>query len=55
MLTLEAYDLKWTSHAAYVGEKGNTCNILVGTPEERDNLGDPDIEGNITLKFVIKE
>jgi hypothetical protein len=55
MLTLEAYDLKWTSHVAHMGEKGDSCNILVGTPEERDRLGGPDIDGSITLKCIIKD
>jgi hypothetical protein len=31
----------WTGHVARLGEKGNACRILVGTPEGKRPLGRP--------------
>jgi hypothetical protein len=37
------------------GERRGAYRILVGRPEERDDLEDPDIDGRIILKWIFKK
>jgi len=36
-------------------EKRNVCRILVGKLRERAHLGDPGIDGRITLRWIFRK
>jgi hypothetical protein len=38
-----------------MGEKRGAYRILVGKPEGRRHLGDPDIDGRVILKYIFKK
>jgi hypothetical protein len=46
--------MRWAGHVARMGERRGACMILVGEPEERDRLEDPDIDGRIILNSSVK-
>jgi hypothetical protein len=35
-----------------MGERRGIYSVLVGKPEMRDHLGDPDIDGSIILRWI---
>jgi hypothetical protein len=39
--------MEWVGRVARMGEKRNASRILVGIPEERDNLQDMGVDGKI--------
>jgi hypothetical protein len=46
--------MRWTGHVARMGERCGAYRILVGKPEERDRLEDPDTDGSIILSSSVK-
>jgi hypothetical protein len=46
--------MEWVGRVARMGEKRNAYRILVGIPEERDNLQDIGVDEKIILKCVFK-
>jgi len=46
--------MRWAGHVARMGERRGAYRILVGKPEERDRLEDPDIDGRIILNSSVK-
>jgi hypothetical protein len=38
-----------------MGEGRGVYRILVGTPEGRNHLEDPDVDGRIILKWILKK
>jgi hypothetical protein len=40
--------MRWTGHAARMGEMRNAYNILVGKPERRDHSDDLGVDGKIS-------
>ena len=40
--------------SAYVGEK-RRLRVLVGKPEEKDHLGDPDVDVKIILRWIFRK
>jgi hypothetical protein len=47
--------LRWVGHVACMGERRNTCGVLVGKLRERDNFDYPDVDGGLILKWGLKE
>jgi hypothetical protein len=47
--------MKWEVRVARTGERRGAYTILVGKPEERDQLEDLGPDGRIILKRIIKE
>jgi hypothetical protein len=41
MRTINSRSMRWAGHEAQMGEKRNTCRILVGNPEGKIPLGRP--------------
>jgi hypothetical protein len=42
-------------HVALTGERRGVYMILVGNLRERDHLEDPDIDGRIILRWVLRK
>jgi hypothetical protein len=38
-----------------MGDRRGTYRILVGTPEGRNHLGEPDVDGRIISKWIFKK
>jgi hypothetical protein len=38
-----------------MGERSGVYKVLVGTHEERDHLGDQDVDGRITIRWIFKK
>jgi hypothetical protein len=49
---LESRRMRWAGHVARIWEKRNSYRILVGKPEEKEDL---DIDGRITYKWILEE
>jgi hypothetical protein len=47
--------MRWVGHVAYMGERRGAYRILVGRPEGRNHLRDPDIDGKVILKWIFKK
>jgi hypothetical protein len=47
--------MSWVRQVACVGEDRSRYRVLVGKPEERDNLKDLGIDGRMILKCTLKE
>ena len=42
-------------HVARMGEKKSVYRILVGKPEGKNHLGDPDVDGRIILRRIFRK
>jgi hypothetical protein len=47
--------MRWAGHVARMGEERGSYRILVGRPEGRSHLEDPDVDGRIILKWIFKK
>jgi hypothetical protein len=47
--------MRWAGHVARMGERRGAYSILVGEPEERDQLEDLRVDGKIILKWIFKK
>ena len=46
----------WAGHVARLGESRGVYRVLVGKPEgERENLGDPGVDGVIILRWIFSK
>jgi len=45
----------WDGHVARIGERRSAYMFLVEKLRERDHLEDPDVDGTIILKSIIKK
>jgi hypothetical protein len=45
--------MRWTGHAAHMGERRNAYKIFVGKPEGMRSLKDLGIRGRIMLKWIL--
>jgi len=43
--------MRWAGHVARMGERRDVYKILVGKPEGKKHLGDPGVDGRITLEW----
>jgi len=47
---------RWAVHVARMGERRGVWRVLVGgNLKERDHLGDPDVNGKILLRWVLRK
>jgi hypothetical protein len=46
--------LRWAGHVACMGERRGAYRALVGKPERRSYLEDPDVDGSIMLKLIFE-
>ena len=47
--------MTWAGHVARMGEGRVVHRVLVGNPMERDNWGDPDVDGRIILRWIFSK
>jgi hypothetical protein len=47
--------MRWAGYVALMGEGRGVHRILVGKPEGKRQLGDPDIDGRIILRWVFRK
>ena len=48
--------MRWARHVARMGESRGVYRVLVGRPEgERDNLGNPSVDGRIILRWMFRK
>jgi len=45
----------WAGHAGLMGERRGVHRFLVGKPKESGILRDPDIDGRIILRWVLRK
>ena len=46
--------MRWAVHVARTGQRRGAYMVLVGKPEGKNHLEDPDIDGRIMLKWVFR-
>jgi len=44
--------MRWAGYVPCLGERRGVNRGLVGKPEEKDNLGDPGVDGRIILRWI---
>jgi len=44
--------MRWAGHVARMGERRGVHRVLVGRPEGKRPLGDPDVDGRIILRWI---
>jgi hypothetical protein len=44
--------MRWAGHVAHMGKERGVQRVLVGKPEGRRPMGDPDIGGRIILRWT---
>jgi len=45
--------MRWAGHVASTGERTGVYRVLVG--RERDNVGDPGVDGRIILRRIFRK
>jgi hypothetical protein len=52
---IKSWRMRWAGNVACLGEMRNAYKILVGESEgKRDHLEDVDVDGNITLEWILE-
>jgi hypothetical protein len=46
--------MRWAEHVARMGRGRGVCRVLVEKPEGRSRWGDTDVDGNIILRWILK-
>jgi hypothetical protein len=46
--------IRWAGHVAPMEEERDVRRLLVEKPDERGHWGDPDVDGKITLRRIIR-
>ena len=44
--------MRWAGHVARMGEGRGVHRVLIGKPEGKRPLGDPDVDGRIILRWI---
>ena len=47
--------MRWAGHVVHMGEGRVVHRVLVGKPEGRRPLGDPDVDGRIILRWIFRK
>ena len=47
--------MRWAGHVERMGEGRGVHRVLVGKPEGRNQWGDPDVDGRIILRWILKK
>jgi hypothetical protein len=47
--------MRLAGHVARMGEGRGVHKVLVGKPEERRQLGNPDVDGRIILRWIFRK
>ena len=47
--------MRWAGHVARMGEERVVHKLLVGKPEGKRPLGDPDLSGRIILRWIFRK
>jgi hypothetical protein len=47
--------MRWAGHVARMGEERGVHRVLVGKPEGKRALGDPDVNGRIILGWILRK
>ena len=47
--------MRWAGHVASMGEGRGVHRVLVGKPEGKRPLGDPDVDGSIILRWIFRK
>ena len=46
--------MRWAGHVAHMEEGRGVHRVLVGKPEGKDHWGDPDVDGRIILRWILR-
>jgi hypothetical protein len=47
--------MRWAGHVARMGEERGAHRVLVGKPEGKSHWGDPDVDGRIILRWMLRK
>jgi hypothetical protein len=47
--------MRLAGHVARTGEKRGVYRVLVGKPEGKKHLGDPEVDGRIILRWIFRK
>jgi hypothetical protein len=47
--------MRWAGHVARMGQERGVHRVLVGKPEGKRPLGDPDVDGRIILRWMFRQ
>jgi hypothetical protein len=47
--------MRWAGHVARMGEDSGVYRVLVGKPEGKSHWGDQDVDGRITLRWILRK
>jgi hypothetical protein len=47
--------MRWAGHVAHIGEGRGVHRILVGKPEGKRPLWDPDVDGRIIIRWIFRK
>ena len=47
--------MRWAGHVARMAEGRGVHRVLVGKPEGKRTLGDPDVDGRIILRWIFRK
>ena len=46
---------RWAGHVARMGERRVVCRVLVGKPQGKEHLEEPDVDGKVMLKWIFRK
>ena len=47
--------MRWVGHVARMGARIGVYSVLLGKPEGRDHFGDPDVDGRLILRWIVRK
>ena len=55
MRVVKSRRMRWAGHVARIGVGRGVHRVLVGKPEGKSNWGDPDADGRIILRWILRK